>query len=58
MSKVYDRVECGYLKWMINNLHFLPHFTSLIMNCVVYVSFRVLMNGFPVKRFKSEWGLR
>lgn len=52
MSKAYDRIEWGFLKWILNKLCFPPQFCSLIMSCVQTVSFQVLMNGFPTRCFK------
>lgn len=38
MNKAYDMVE-GVLEWMINHFFFPPHFISLLMNCVIFLSF-------------------
>lgn len=39
---------------MLTQLHFPPHFTSLIMNCIKSISFQTLVNSFPSKSFKPQ----
>lgn len=57
MSKAYDKVEWGILHWMLSKLYFLSHFRYIIMNCVMSVSFQVLINGVPTNIFRPERGL-
>lgn len=57
MSKAYDRVEWYFLKWMLNKRNFPSHFSTIIMNCIISVSFQVHVNGFPTEHFIPERGL-
>lgn len=45
MNKAYDSVEWDFLKWMMEVLKFPPYFISLIMQCIISISFQVLING-------------
>lgn len=51
MSKVYDRVEWGYLRWILTWLNFPCRLIDLIMQCVSTVNFQVLINGIPSQSF-------
>lgn len=45
ISKAYDRVEWPFLEAVMTRLGFDPRWISLIMNCITYVHFSVLING-------------
>lgn len=47
MSKVYDRVEWGFLRAMCSKLGFDKKWIDLAMRCVSTVSYSLLINGFP-----------
>lgn len=58
MSKAYDWVEWGFLKWMLDKLNFPLHFSSITSNCAMSVTFQVLVNGFPTIKFYPKKALR
>lgn len=57
MSKAYDRVEWAFLESILVRLGFTPGFVALMMQCVSYVSYSVLINGVPSPRFFPSRGL-
>lgn len=58
VSKVYDRVEWSFLKWILDRLNCPSHLYYIIMNYVMSISFQVLINGFPTRNFNTRRGLR
>lgn len=57
ISKAHDMVEWYFLEWMLNRLHFPSYFSLLITQYVKSISFQVLVNWQPSRRFRSEHGL-
>ena len=51
MSKVYDRIDWRYLKWIMAKMNFPPKVIKLTMRCVKSVSFQVLINRNPTRSF-------
>lgn len=45
VSKAYDRVECDCLDTILVTFEFPQQLINLIMHCVKYVTFLVLING-------------
>lgn len=45
MSKVYNRVDCDYLKLTLSILGFPTRLINLILMCVKLASFYILVNG-------------
>jgi hypothetical protein len=58
MAKAYDRIEWTYLEEIMVKLGFARPFISLIMKCVISVSFRVKLNGRLSDSFLPSRGLR
>lgn len=58
MSKVYDRIEWTYLDMIMERLGFQLQFISLVMNCVSFTSFSILVNGTPTGHVLPTRGLR
>ncbi|XP_035551510.1 uncharacterized protein LOC118349853 [Juglans regia] len=58
MSKAYDRIEWSFLEAMLKQLGFCVSWCRLIMRCVSSVSYSVLVNGKPGRKFKPSRGLR
>ena len=57
MSKAYNRVEWVYLEAMMRRLGFHEKWISLIMMCVVTMSYSVLINGEPKGKNTPSKGL-
>ncbi|XP_055960512.1 uncharacterized protein LOC126670817 [Mercurialis annua] len=58
MSKAYDRVEWQYLRHMMTVLGFPLVWIALIMECVMTVSYSIIINGEPRGYFHPSRGLR
>lgn len=58
MSKVYNRVEWGYLEAMMRKLGFQERWISLMMMFFTTVSYSVLINGISKGRIVPTRGLR
>jgi len=58
MKKAYDRVEWPFLEAMMRTMGFEEKWISLIMTCVMSVSYSVLVNGQPCGRITPSRGLR
>lgn len=58
MSKAYDRVEWVFLERMMLQLGFATEWVSLIMLCVSFVSFSVLINRTSSGFFQPSRGIR
>lgn len=58
MSKAYDRVEWAFIEGMMLKLGFGEGFVSLVMRCISSVTYYILYNDFPTKRFVPTRGLR
>ncbi|KAF5458402.1 hypothetical protein F2P56_022431 [Juglans regia] len=58
MSKAYDRIEWSFLEAMLKQLGFCDSWCRLILRCVSSVSYSVLVNGRPGRKFKPTRGLR
>ena len=58
MSKAYDRVEWIFLEKIMRHLGFAESIIKLIMSCMSFVTYVVLLNGQPVGNIKPSRGLR
>ena len=58
MSKAYNRVEWGFLENIMLKMGFHNKWVSLVMACVRFVSYFVLINGEPKGYFHPSRGLR
>ena len=58
MSKAYDRVEWEFLRRAMLHFGFADRFVSMIMACIISVSFSILLNGELVGNIKPSRGLR
>ncbi|XP_074289003.1 uncharacterized protein LOC141614146 [Silene latifolia] len=58
MSKAYDRIRWDFLKRTLSFFGFPSLLINLIMNVVSTVSYKVLVNGAPLKQFQPTCGLR
>ncbi|XP_057760805.1 uncharacterized protein LOC130981212 [Arachis stenosperma] len=58
MAKVYDRIECCFLKEVMILMGFSQRWVNLIQRCVSTVTFSILVNEIPSKPIQPTWGFR
>ncbi|KAL5838662.1 hypothetical protein ACOSQ3_015831 [Xanthoceras sorbifolium] len=58
MSKAYDRVEWGFLEFIMKKVGFPNHFRALVMDCVSTSKLSFLVNGKSVGEVSPQRGLR
>ncbi|XP_021738025.1 uncharacterized protein LOC110704529 [Chenopodium quinoa] len=60
LKKAYDSVEWGFLITLMQELGFPQRFFDWIWNCLTFVSYSILINGFPAPPppFEAKKGLR
>nr|XP_040249295.1 secreted RxLR effector protein 78-like [Aegilops tauschii subsp. strangulata] len=58
MMKAYDRLECSYLRAIMEKLGFATSWIDTVMAMVSSVSFAVLFNGERLERFYPSRGIR
>lgn len=58
LSKVYDRVDWGFLKKLLEKLGFHRKWVQWVMTCVTTVRYSVCFNGVPLHPFSPSHGLR
>lgn len=51
MSKVYDRLEWGFITKLLATMGFSDHVVNLIKSCISMVSYKVLISGQPSMSF-------
>ena len=54
MSKAYDRVEWDFLANMMHALGFHAEWTKLVMKCITFVKYAVVVNGSVTDSFIPE----
>lgn len=57
MAKVYDYIEWSFLQSVLTSMGFPVKPIDLIMSCVSFARFPVLLNGRPKRFFQSSRGL-
>ena len=58
MSKAYDWMEWVFLEKIMQHWGLGEKMVSIIMSCLRFVSYSVLLNGQPVGNIKPSRGLR
>ena len=58
MSKAYDWVEWEFLERIMTHLGLEERMVRLIISCLRFVSYSILLNGQPVGNIKPSRGLR
>jgi hypothetical protein len=58
MSKTYDRVEWSFVEGMMSRLGFTARWIELVMNCIMSISYSVMVNGEPNGMIYPLRGLR
>lgn len=58
MSKAYNRMEWIFLKVVLSQMGFHLQWINLIMTCVTYVFYSLLINGKPQPVFKPTRGIQ
>ncbi|XP_060959279.1 uncharacterized protein LOC133030522 [Cannabis sativa] len=58
MHKAYDKMEWSFIKRVLEANGFDEKCCRLILSCICGVSYSVLLNGSPLKKFSPQRGLR
>ena len=58
MSKTYDRVEWRFLELIMRKLGFADNWVNLIMECIQFVTYSVLIHSEPTSFIRPSRGLR
>lgn len=58
MSKAYDRVQWSFMENIMRALGFYEAWSSLIMKCVLSVTYSIILNGAQGENFHPSRGLR
>uniref|UniRef100_A0A803PQY8 Reverse transcriptase domain-containing protein n=1 Tax=Cannabis sativa TaxID=3483 RepID=A0A803PQY8_CANSA len=58
MNKAYDRLEWKFIEKVLQVFGFHSHFITLIMKCITTISYSILLNGRPLKKFLPQRGIR
>ena len=58
MFKAYDKIDWDFLDWLLTQMEIPAFCHHWIMQCITTVSYSILINGEPTKRFKPSCGLR
>jgi hypothetical protein len=58
MSKAYDRVEWRFLEFIMRKLGFADNWVNLIMECIQFVTYSVLIDSEPTGLIRPSRGLR
>lgn len=56
--KAYDKIEQGFLEVLLRKLHFNTRSVTLLMKCVISVSYSLIVNGSQMPSFKHKEGHR
>lgn len=57
MSKAYNKIEWEFVEIMLQKTGFPLRVVSLVIRCITFVSYEILINGQPSKIFYPERGL-
>ena len=57
MSKAHNRVECGFIKQMMEKMGFHEKWINLIMHCITTISYSILINGIAYSNIIPTRGL-
>ena len=58
MSKTYNKVEWPFLLRIVQKMGFNDRWLLMIEKCISFMSYSILLNGYPSDPFKPERGLR
>lgn len=58
MSKEYDRIKWDFMEGVLNALEFPAEFVQLTKKCLSTISYQILLNGQPSRKFAPQRGLR
>ncbi|MCI80594.1 reverse transcriptase, partial [Trifolium medium] len=57
MSKACDRIEWPFVRATLTSMGFPGSTVDLILRCISTISYKILINGQPSKKFTPERGL-
>jgi len=58
IAKAYDSLEWTFINNTLKSMGFPPNLIKIIMLCITYVSFSILINGHPTDPFQPKRGIR
>ena len=58
MNKAYDRVEWFFMEILLKKMEFHDKWVALTMECMIVVSYSILINGEPSDIIRSSRGIR
>ena len=58
LKKVYDRLECIFVRTLLNNIGFYQETIKLIVSCISSTSTSIFFNCTKLEEFKPSRGIR
>lgn len=58
LAKAYERLSWPFIRMVLTRMNFLDLFINIIMECILSISYSLLLNGHKVQSFHPSRGLR